>query len=868
MAADNKGFRTNSVYLTARTCLCHPLVLAAVLVLNISVLALEFGPWRGNLTLRPAGIALDQGFAFRAPLAFDVVQPFAVRNDRIQFQRTSSLTVQEDGKYLGPARGWIETIRLRGEGRYAFRKGALYFSTLDGSDPRINGRTYSIQYVISLSMPFVAVILLLDLALVFLSWNNLTSWVVRQPVAASLVTAFAIMALLAAILTGIGIPISPAQGPPADAALLRDILWHAVIGLLFSAVWFLSAAGLYVGFSRNRGASLLRLVYFGYPLALIFSAVLSVVALTMPYGGAIALALLPISMLPLMWWRGDRVALKRVLGTLGLCLPLALAFIVTMGLLWHGPTDTLAAALLGDMVYYVAMAKSIAVQFHPFLNLGTIDYTFHYFNKLPPMIAAALAPIPGFDPFLFFAVVLPLFSIVSLVFCLTLLPETNDCSERRKPWSSSNLILLILLLVAANRYPSWLVESPPVVFAIPIVFSVYVIFLQAKGNLMGLSKALAVALVGSALSKVVSLVVLGAFVAQGSLIAVLRSKRRMLQYLFALLAGVTAVYATAMLVNLWPSYGNIALMTAGPESWTALSSGNPFKFLVYFVRDFGLLLLGFAALGLGNKAVTIALWVGILAFMALPFIFLVTFVVAILLVFCGFAAEPQAAEKSKWPIGTAVVLLLASTLLLDPGGVQVGLVYGICMVSIAWFALSRAPDPSGSVGWHEPRLQKAISAGAALAVAIAISSIAFGTATLDPNRRHMAEGELTPSVHDIWMRVAQRTPRNALIFTDQTGADWSLIGGWNMYGFFGERQIYVAYTTDTDMRLKPARRDQLLASNRAVLAGSRSPKDLPLARTYGSYFAVVDRTRPVPRYFHPVYNNSHYSIYEITGQTP
>lgn len=39
-----------------------------------------------------------------------------------------------------------EEIRQRGEGRYSFWYSAVYFSTTDNSDPRTNGRQYTIQY--------------------------------------------------------------------------------------------------------------------------------------------------------------------------------------------------------------------------------------------------------------------------------------------------------------------------------------------------------------------------------------------------------------------------------------------------------------------------------------------------------------------------------------------------------------------------------------------------------------------------------------------------------------------------------------------------------------------------------------------------
>ena len=53
-------------------------------------------------------------------------------------------------------------------------------------------------------------------------------------------------------------------------------------------------------------------------------------------------------------------------------------------------------------------------------------------------------------------------------------------------------------------------------------------------------------------------------------------------------------------------------------------------------------------------------------------------------------------------------------------------------------------------------------------------------------------GVLTPQVRQIWLTVKQRTPEDALIFTDQTGVEATLLGSWNTYAFIGARQIFVS----------------------------------------------------------------------------
>ena len=55
----------------------------------------------------------------------------------------SALTIEEDGKPLGRYETDPRELRNHGGGRYAFYGDRLAFSTLDGTDPRTNGRTYT-----------------------------------------------------------------------------------------------------------------------------------------------------------------------------------------------------------------------------------------------------------------------------------------------------------------------------------------------------------------------------------------------------------------------------------------------------------------------------------------------------------------------------------------------------------------------------------------------------------------------------------------------------------------------------------------------------------------------------------------------------
>lgn len=65
--------------------------------------------------------------------------------DASSSKRQSDLQVFENGIPLGPAHSQHDAVRLVGGGAYSHWGGALYFSSSDNSDPRTNGRDYTIK---------------------------------------------------------------------------------------------------------------------------------------------------------------------------------------------------------------------------------------------------------------------------------------------------------------------------------------------------------------------------------------------------------------------------------------------------------------------------------------------------------------------------------------------------------------------------------------------------------------------------------------------------------------------------------------------------------------------------------------------------
>jgi hypothetical protein len=69
----------------------------------------------------------------------------SVANDPVNMQR-STLRLFEDGVALGPAHAAFDTIRKVGKGHYNHWQNVLFFSASDNTDPRLNGRVYSIGF--------------------------------------------------------------------------------------------------------------------------------------------------------------------------------------------------------------------------------------------------------------------------------------------------------------------------------------------------------------------------------------------------------------------------------------------------------------------------------------------------------------------------------------------------------------------------------------------------------------------------------------------------------------------------------------------------------------------------------------------------
>src|SRR6185312_7238992 len=82
-------------------------------------------------------------------------------------------------------------------------------------------------------------------------------------------------------------------------------------------------------------------------------------------------------------------------------------------------------------------------------------------------VGAALSWLPGFDPILYHAATLPTFAAVSVCVGIALFVANRPAPQVLVG------IAAALFAVAIVAYPSWITETPPAAFALPLVFSLW-----------------------------------------------------------------------------------------------------------------------------------------------------------------------------------------------------------------------------------------------------------------------------------------------------------------------------------------------------------------------------------------------------------
>lgn len=140
------------------------------LILAAIILGIAAGLWsltfRREIRLETADSIASGSVGWRAAVPGKIRFPLQILTDSNEFPSRSRLILAEDGKPLGPAHQLHSDIMEKGEGRFSHWGGWLYFSASDNSDPRTNGRAYSVTLPVSLHKSLIVLGAGIALALV------------------------------------------------------------------------------------------------------------------------------------------------------------------------------------------------------------------------------------------------------------------------------------------------------------------------------------------------------------------------------------------------------------------------------------------------------------------------------------------------------------------------------------------------------------------------------------------------------------------------------------------------------------------------------------------------------------------------------
>ena len=136
--------------------------LAILFVLNAAAAVALLHPPQFAMALAPSEMRPEQGAAWTAPVPLGNAV-FNADGDRDAPLR-SNLRLFENQIELKPGQSLHADIREKGAGRFSHWHQWIYFSTSDGTDPRSNGRTYSVSVTGALSTNLLLALALLNVS--------------------------------------------------------------------------------------------------------------------------------------------------------------------------------------------------------------------------------------------------------------------------------------------------------------------------------------------------------------------------------------------------------------------------------------------------------------------------------------------------------------------------------------------------------------------------------------------------------------------------------------------------------------------------------------------------------------------------------
>ena len=616
-------------------------------------------------------------------------------------------------------------------------------------------------------------------------------------------------------------------------SLALSIVLHAALGLALAGVVWLVGVGCLASLRRPLDA---RSCLDAYPLGLFVVMAAAVPPLLWwPLGAVSGVALLALAVIAA---RG--LGPVRPSGRLATALVGSAAFGAGLGALLHGPTEELDSAAYGGMLWYVVKVVSATQSIVPFRDLLAEGENMIYAEAGTSFVGAVLSALPGFDPILFQAATLPAFAAASLCVGLALFVSGRPVG------APAPALAAALLVVAIVPYATWVTETPPAAFALPLVFSLWR-FWRDELDPRWLVFLGAVVTLDYFQTKVLGVIALAPLLLGG---LVERNRHRpdfaRLLAAGAALLAVGAAVVIGLLFAFAGWYAGLSEPKALPlDALRGLTDGT------FEWRSLALALLVAGEVVLAAALVRARAWTLLTAFAATVLLswFVAGYGFDIALVSEIFLAALLVLSGARVDVRLALAagaLLAVAAGLREPLGARPGVVLAlVLLVALGAVVLARVPAPTWRV----------VLAGTAALVAAAGVTRGFDYA--DP------AVAVTTADHDLWAEVRERVPPDGLVFTTLTGLEVTPHAGWNNYPAVARRQLFVAGWYDGRLVSNPDDRDRKLTLNRAVLEG-RTPADaVELSRPYGSYYAVARRDEPLPPTFRRVYATDEYALYEI-----
>jgi hypothetical protein len=654
-------------------------------------------------------------------------------------------------------------------------------------------------------------------------------------------------------------------------SLLLGIVYHFLLSLVPLLLIWGGGLGWWSLLRRQRrGEPTAFSVLYGYPCGVV-GATLSALLLSssvhwLRFTGA---GLLLAVGLCLFLNRAEaKSALRAVWAPVLVALPFTFGFVVLQGILQHGPTRELAASPRGDLIFYVAQLYAYHASPFPAPHVDLMSEGFSYnplISSSASLIGATLSCLPGFDPFLFYAVSGPAFYLLSLCIACGLLRKTAIATGPEDGTSRWERALLVpLLLLGVIVCPSWTIESPPVCYAVPLGFVAFALSVDERKSMVEIMTLMILIFAATIFTKVFAVIPCAVI---GFVLIVLRLGRRFQRSLWvmvtasALLGGTFVVYMLHEYSYIFSMFQPEFLPLDALLRVLGFAKGAGTQDVISLVEVIGQGLLILAAWRGSHRGVMLALTVGTLAYWLWHSFAYIAFGVGLAIMAGAMCSDPVYLWRQRHLVVVGAVLLLVRVWWMEVH--MIGLRDGRLSLLLMAFSflpmatrLLRQGTKAAEILAHATRV---LSAGAFVGVVLVMVALASGVV----GRRTYQVVALTPSDYDIWNEVRRRTPKDALLFTDWTGESIDIKHGWNYYAAVSERQLYLGGWYDGRLRTDPGELKRRLQWNEDVLQGVTAPQAIPVSGRYSSYFAVVDRSRRMPATFAPVYSNAKYTLYKV-----